>query len=195
MVGSRAHETNGQPTCRFCAAPLELSVVDLGMSPPCQSFVPPERVREMEPFYPLHCSACERCFLVQLEVFVAAGGHLHGVRVLLRLLDLVGGPRPRLRRDDPRAPRSRRGRSRRGAGLERRLPSAALRRDGRPDPRDRPGGERRGRCASAGSADARRVLRARDSAEPRGRGNVRELDRRATTSSRRFPSSTTSWTA
>ena len=41
------------------------------MSPPCQSFVPPDRVREMEPFYPLHALVCERCFLVQLEVFVA----------------------------------------------------------------------------------------------------------------------------
>ena len=41
------------------------------MSPPCQSFVPPDRIREMEPFYPLHVFVCERCFLVQLEVFVA----------------------------------------------------------------------------------------------------------------------------
>ena len=61
---------NGCPACRFCAAPLRLTVVDLGMSPPCQSFLPAERIREMEPFYPLHVFACERCFLVQLEVFV-----------------------------------------------------------------------------------------------------------------------------
>ena len=63
-------ERNGSPGCRFCGAPLRLTVVDLGMSPPCQSFVPPQRIREMEPFYPLHVFACERCFLVQLEVFV-----------------------------------------------------------------------------------------------------------------------------
>jgi SAM-dependent methyltransferase len=44
--------------------------VDLGMSPPCQSFLPAARIREMEPFYPLHVFVCERCFLVQLEVFV-----------------------------------------------------------------------------------------------------------------------------
>jgi hypothetical protein len=56
--------------CRFCAAPLRLTVVDLGMSPPCQSFLPADRIREMERFYPLHVFACERCFLVQLEVFV-----------------------------------------------------------------------------------------------------------------------------
>ncbi len=61
---------NGRPGCRFCAAPLRLSVVDLGMSPPCQSFLPPDRIREMEAFYPLHAFVCESCFLVQLEVFV-----------------------------------------------------------------------------------------------------------------------------
>jgi hypothetical protein len=49
---------------------LRLTVVDLGMSPPCQSFLPAERIREMERFYPLHVFACERCYLVQLEVFV-----------------------------------------------------------------------------------------------------------------------------
>jgi hypothetical protein len=58
------------PECRFCGAALGLTVVDLGMSPPCQSFLPADRIREMEPFYPLHVFACERCFLVQLEVFV-----------------------------------------------------------------------------------------------------------------------------
>ena len=63
-------ERNGVPTCRFCGAPLRLTFVDLGMSPPCQSFLPAARIREMEPFYPLHVFACESCFLVQLEVFV-----------------------------------------------------------------------------------------------------------------------------
>jgi hypothetical protein len=41
------------------------------MSPPCQSFLTADRIREMEPFYPLHVFACESCFLVQLEEFVA----------------------------------------------------------------------------------------------------------------------------
>ena len=47
-----AHD--GRTSCRFCAAPLELTVVDLGMSPLCESFLPAERIEEMEPFYPLH---------------------------------------------------------------------------------------------------------------------------------------------
>jgi C-methyltransferase C-terminal domain/Putative zinc binding domain/Methyltransferase domain len=61
---------DGRPTCRFCAAPLELTVVDLGMSPPCESFLTAEQTRRMEPFFPLHALACERCYLVQLEEFV-----------------------------------------------------------------------------------------------------------------------------
>jgi SAM-dependent methyltransferase len=58
------------PGCRFCAAPLHHTFVDLGMSPLCESYVPAERLGEMEPFYPLHVRVCERCLLVQLEEFV-----------------------------------------------------------------------------------------------------------------------------
>ena len=60
------------PGCRFCGAPLELTVVDLGMSPLCESFLEPHQIGQMEPFYPLHAFECERCFLVQLEAFVPA---------------------------------------------------------------------------------------------------------------------------
>jgi SAM-dependent methyltransferase len=61
---------NGRPPCRFCSAPLELTFVDLGMSPLCESFLRADQIRQMEPFYPLHVFACERCYLVQLEAFV-----------------------------------------------------------------------------------------------------------------------------
>jgi hypothetical protein len=57
--------------CRFCGAPLSLTVVDLGMSPLCESFLTAEQARGMEPFFPLHLLACERCYLVQLEAYVA----------------------------------------------------------------------------------------------------------------------------
>jgi hypothetical protein len=56
--------------CRFCGASLELTVVDLGMSPLSESFVPAERLERMEPTYPLHVRACSRCWLVQLPAFV-----------------------------------------------------------------------------------------------------------------------------
>ena len=54
------------PGCAFCGAPLQELFADLGMQPPCQSFVPPERELAMEPFYPLRAYVCTRCFLVQV---------------------------------------------------------------------------------------------------------------------------------
>jgi len=57
--------------CRFCGGQLRTSFADLGMSPLCEAFVPPDRADEMEPFYPLHAYVCEGCFLVQLQEFVA----------------------------------------------------------------------------------------------------------------------------
>ncbi len=58
------------PLCRFCSAPLEVTLVDLGMSPLCETYLRPEELHRMEPFYPLHVYVCERCDLVQLESFV-----------------------------------------------------------------------------------------------------------------------------
>lgn len=55
--------------CRFCGAPLEAVFADLGMSPLANSYVPPEHVDAMEPFYPLRALVCGKCFLVQLEQF------------------------------------------------------------------------------------------------------------------------------
>jgi len=56
--------------CRFCSAPLHHTVVDLGMSPLCESFLSAEQLNQTEPFYPLHVWVCERCFLVQVEEYV-----------------------------------------------------------------------------------------------------------------------------
>jgi len=58
------------PSCRFCAAPLRDTFVDLGMSPLCESFLPADAVNHMEPFFPLHVWVCRECFLVQLEEYV-----------------------------------------------------------------------------------------------------------------------------
>jgi SAM-dependent methyltransferase len=55
--------------CRFCGAPLH-PFVDLGMSPPCESFLPADRIDEVEPFYPLAVEVCGECFLVQLKEYV-----------------------------------------------------------------------------------------------------------------------------
>jgi len=59
--------------CRFCGHGLTHDFVDLGMSPLCEAFIAREQVNHMEPFYPLHAYVCERCWLVQLEEFVAPG--------------------------------------------------------------------------------------------------------------------------
>ena len=59
------------PACRFCGNALRTTFVDLGMSPPCQSHITAEQLLQMEAFYPLHAWVCERCFLVQLQEFVA----------------------------------------------------------------------------------------------------------------------------
>jgi 2-polyprenyl-3-methyl-5-hydroxy-6-metoxy-1,4-benzoquinol methylase len=39
------------------------------MSPVANSYVKPDALHRMEPFYPLHAYVCESCFLVQLEEF------------------------------------------------------------------------------------------------------------------------------
>jgi SAM-dependent methyltransferase len=56
-------------SCRFCRAPLEDVFADLGSSPLANSYLPPERLEAMEPFYPLRALVCGRCLLVQLEEF------------------------------------------------------------------------------------------------------------------------------
>ena len=60
-----------EPPCRFCGTSLRHTFVDLGMSPLCQTHIEPHQLNQMEPFYPLHVFVCHRCFLVQLEQYVA----------------------------------------------------------------------------------------------------------------------------
>jgi len=57
--------------CRFCGNPLKHQIVDLGMSPLCESFVPEDKLNEMEPFYPLHVNVCNECYLMQLGQYVS----------------------------------------------------------------------------------------------------------------------------
>ncbi len=55
--------------CRNCGVRLDVTLVDLGMSPLSNAYIAPERAREMEPFYPLHAFVCRACLLVQVEAF------------------------------------------------------------------------------------------------------------------------------
>lgn len=56
--------------CRYCGSTVTTAIVDLGMSPLCQTQISPQQLNQMEPFYPLHAYVCEKCFLVQLEEYV-----------------------------------------------------------------------------------------------------------------------------
>ena len=69
LVGT---ETRSGPRCRFCDSGLRFTLVDLGMSPLCESYVASERLNRAETFYPLRVYVCDRCFLAQLEEYVAA---------------------------------------------------------------------------------------------------------------------------
>jgi SAM-dependent methyltransferase len=70
VANSESPEASG-PGCRFCGQTLRTTFVDLGMSPFCQTHIEPRQLNHMEPFFPLHAWVCERCFLVQLEEYVA----------------------------------------------------------------------------------------------------------------------------
>ncbi len=58
-------------TCRLCDSELQETLVDLGSSPPCESFLRADQLNEAEPFYPLHVWICGECLLAQLEEYVA----------------------------------------------------------------------------------------------------------------------------
>lgn len=68
----RSTDTRG---CRFCNKPLETVVVDLGMSPLCQSQIDVEELNKHELFYPLRAFVCEDCWLIQVHE------HVHGEEI------------------------------------------------------------------------------------------------------------------
>src|SRR5437899_286642 len=69
-AGAQAGGPDGG-TCRSCSAPLRHTVVDLGMSPLCESYLSRDRLNGVEAFYPLHVFVCDQCFLVQLQQYVS----------------------------------------------------------------------------------------------------------------------------
>src|SRR5215210_158727 len=56
--------------CRLCNARLEMTFVDLGMSPLCESILTVDQLDQMEPYFPLRVLLCGECFLVQLQEYV-----------------------------------------------------------------------------------------------------------------------------
>jgi hypothetical protein len=60
------------PACRLCGRALTQTFVDLGMSPPCESYVSAQDLDAPEVFHPLHVRVCDACLLVQLPAYVTA---------------------------------------------------------------------------------------------------------------------------
>lgn len=59
--------TQHHPTCLGCSAPLTRSLIDLGLQPLANSYLPGHLVEPAEPKYPLHARVCDACLLVQVE--------------------------------------------------------------------------------------------------------------------------------
>ena len=57
---TKSSNGDNQHLCRFCRTPLRQTLVDLGMSPLCESYVTTSGLDKMEPFYPLHVRVCEQ---------------------------------------------------------------------------------------------------------------------------------------
>jgi hypothetical protein len=55
--------------CRFCKTELHHVFIDLGNSPPSNSFLRIEQLNEPEVFYPLKVFTCDHCFLVQMDEY------------------------------------------------------------------------------------------------------------------------------
>ena len=58
-------------TCRSCSAPLSHTLVDLGLSPLCETFIDAADAERGEVFYPLRAMVCDGCWLVQVGDYVA----------------------------------------------------------------------------------------------------------------------------
>lgn len=65
----KIEEQKSTRVCRFCAADLRRTFVDLGMSPLCETYPSAAELNRGEMYYPLHAYVCHRCFLVQLEEY------------------------------------------------------------------------------------------------------------------------------
>ena len=61
-------------SCRLCGAGLRHTLVDLGKSPLCETFLEASQLDHMEPFYPLQVLICDRCWLAQLKEYVKPDG-------------------------------------------------------------------------------------------------------------------------
>ena len=60
------------PTCQYCGTGLTQTLVDLGLSPLSNAYVPIDKAGTPDAMYPLHARICGDCFLVQVDDVVPA---------------------------------------------------------------------------------------------------------------------------
>ena len=58
--------------CRHCSKELSHTFIDLGSSPPSNSYLTEQTMKEPEKWYPLKVMVCDNCWLVQTEDFVGS---------------------------------------------------------------------------------------------------------------------------
>lgn len=58
--------------CRHCQTQLTLPLIDLGTSPPSNSYVTNKTIHEPEKYFPLRVLVCDTCWLVQTEDYAGA---------------------------------------------------------------------------------------------------------------------------
>ena len=56
--------------CRLCGSGPLLSVLDLGATPPCESFLTSADLEQPEITYPLHLRLCPQCLLLQIPALI-----------------------------------------------------------------------------------------------------------------------------
>ena len=56
--------------CRLCDSNRLLSVLDLGATPPCETFLTADELDLPEPTFPLHLRLCEDCLLLQIPALI-----------------------------------------------------------------------------------------------------------------------------
>ncbi|GGL02029.1 class I SAM-dependent methyltransferase [Nocardia jinanensis] len=56
--------------CRLCESSRLTSVVDLGATPPCESFLSEDQLNLPESTYPLHLRVCADCLLLQIPALI-----------------------------------------------------------------------------------------------------------------------------
>lgn len=58
--------------CRHCQTELTLTLIDLGTSPPSNSYVTNKKLHEPENYFPLRVLVCDICWLVQTQDYAGA---------------------------------------------------------------------------------------------------------------------------